>query len=195
MKTDQQFISATSDVLKAVNMRILFISLIFIFIDHASSKLCNAKYFDVVGRVVFGEARGEPMEAKLGVAYTIINRIRHEAYPSNLYSVIFERMSNGNYQYETLNSPNDTIEWQEAKIQQDPEYSDVFQATVDALCRWKNDPTECATNFCSVDPCPATDSNPWWLAVKKRKLGGLYFVCRVSATAQSDRRSRGRDWK
>uniref|UniRef100_K1R9C3 Spore cortex-lytic enzyme n=1 Tax=Magallana gigas TaxID=29159 RepID=K1R9C3_MAGGI len=155
----------------------------------------NAKYFDVVGRVVFGEARGEPMEAKLGVAYTIINRIRHEAYPSNLYSVIFERMSNGNYQYETLNSPNDTIEWQEAKIQKDPEYSDVFQATVDALCRWKNDPTECATNFCSVDPCPATDSNPWWLAVKKRKLGGLYFVCRVSATAQSDRRSRGRDWK
>lgn len=135
------------------------------------------------------------MEAKLGVAYTIINRIRHEAYPSNLYSVIFERMSNGNYQYETLNSPNDTIEWQEAKIHQDPEYSDVFQATVDALCRWKNDPTECATNFCSVDPCPATDSNPWWLAVKKRKLGGLYFVCRVSATAQSDRRSRGRDWK
>lgn len=148
-----------------------------------------------MGRVVFGEARGEPIEAKLGVAYTIINRIRHEAYPSNLYSVIFERMSNGNYQYETLNSPNDTIEWQEAKIHQDPEYTDVFQATVDALCRWKNDPTECATNFCSVDPCPATDSNPWWLAVKKRKLGGLYFVCRVSATAQSDRRSRGRDWK
>ncbi|XP_022319390.2 spore cortex-lytic enzyme-like [Crassostrea virginica] len=169
--------------------------LILVFIDHASGKLCNANYFDVVGRVVFGEARGQPTEAKLGVAYTIINRIRHEAYPNNLYSVIFERMTNGDYQFETLNNANDTSQWRNAKIENDPEYNDVFQATVDALCRWKDDPTECATNFCSVDPCPATDSNPWWLAVKKRQLGGLYFVCRVSASASSDRGSRDRPWK
>lgn len=150
----------------------------------------NPTYFEIVGRVVFGEAREEPMDAKLGVAYTIINRIRHEAYPNNLYSVVFERMRNGDYQFQTLNNANHTREWQNAKLQESTEYSDVFQATMNALCRWKADPTDCATNFCSTDPCEATESNPWWLAVKKRQFGRIFFVCRVSAAAAV--RSRGR---
>lgn len=57
----------------------------------------NVKYFDVVGRVVFGEVRGELMEVKFGVVYIIINWICYEVYFSNLYLVIFERMLNGNY--------------------------------------------------------------------------------------------------
>jgi spore germination cell wall hydrolase CwlJ-like protein len=150
------------------------------------------KHFNMVGRVVFGEARGQPMDAKLGVAYTIINRIRHEAYPSNLHSVVYERMTNGNYQFQTLNNANHTREWENIQTENRPEYSDVFQATMNALCRWKADPTECATNFCSTDPCEATESNPWWLAVKKKQIGNIFFVCRVSASERSRERGRAR---
>ncbi|XP_062620730.1 uncharacterized protein LOC134282341 [Saccostrea cucullata] len=172
-----------------------FVNIIFLFLSFLQPvhcKLCDGRYFDIVGRVVFGEARGEPMAAKLGVVYTMLNRMRHEAYPNNLYSVIYERMTTGDYMFQTLNDANHTLEWQQAKINRYPEYEDVFQATVDALCRYKSDPTTCATNFCSTDPCPATESNPWWLATNKIQLGNLYFVCRVSATASRNSRDRGR---
>lgn len=45
----------------------------------------------MVGRVVFGEARGESTEGQIAVAYTIVNRISHAGYPSNLDAVVHQK--------------------------------------------------------------------------------------------------------
>ena len=56
-----------------------------------------------VGRVVFGESRGEPYLTQLAVAHTIYNRVRHRGYPSDLMSVIYAKYDGGRrHQYETL---------------------------------------------------------------------------------------------
>jgi len=55
-----------------------------------------------VGRVVFGESRGEPYQTQLAVAHTIYNRVHHTGYPNDLMSVIHATCDQGRYQYETL---------------------------------------------------------------------------------------------
>ena len=51
----------------------------------------STENIQTVARVVFGEARGEPMEGQLAVAYTIVNRVNHEGYPNTLKRVVFQK--------------------------------------------------------------------------------------------------------
>lgn len=134
-----------------------------------------------VGRVVFGEARGEPREGQIAVAYSIVNRIKHEGYPNSLTAVVNQTTETGGYQYHTLDLESHTQAWNEAKVEQTLEYNNTIEASRDVLCVGVKDPTTCATDFCALDPCPATASNPWWTTINKIKLGNHYFVCRVPA--------------
>uniref|UniRef100_A0A8W8N5D3 Cell wall hydrolase SleB domain-containing protein n=1 Tax=Magallana gigas TaxID=29159 RepID=A0A8W8N5D3_MAGGI len=135
--------------------------------------------FQTVGRVVFGEARGEPMRGQIAVAYSIVNRINHEGYPNNLNSVVYQRMSTGGYQYETLDLASHTRAWNDAKNRNTWEYRNAIKASRDVLCGRVSDPTRCATDYCAFDPCHATKSNQWWRATNKMRIGNHYFVCRV----------------
>eukprot|EP00105_Crassostrea_gigas_P012915 XP_011429068.1 PREDICTED: uncharacterized protein LOC105329491 [Crassostrea gigas] len=142
-------------------------------------QLCTDANFQTVGRVVFGEARGEPMRGQIAVAYSIVNRINHEGYPNDVNSVVYQRMSTGGYQYETLDLASHTRAWNDAKNRNTWEYRNAIKASRDVLCGRVSDPTRCATDYCAFDPCHATKSNQWWRATNKMRIGNHYFVCRV----------------
>lgn len=135
--------------------------------------LCSAGNFQMVGRVVFGEARGESTEGQLAVAYTIVNRVSHAGYPNNLYSVVHQTYGSGIYQYNTLSDPHHTTQWEEAKRMNTPEYRNAIKAAEDALCCRVSDPTTCATDYCAHDPCSATSSNRYWRATNKMHIGQI----------------------
>lgn len=141
----------------------------------------SAENSQMVGRVVFGEARGESTEGQLAVAYTIVNRVSHAGYPNNLYSVVHQTYGSGIYQYNTLSDPRHTTQWEAAKRMNTPEYRNAIKAAEDALCCRVSDPTTCATDYCAHDPCSATSSNRYWQATNKMHIGHHYFVCRVPA--------------
>lgn len=141
----------------------------------------SAGNFQMVGRVVFGEARGESTEGQLAVAYTIVNRVSHAGYPMNLYLVVHQTYGSGIYQYNTLSDLHHTKQWEEAKIMITLEYRNAIKAAEDGLCCRVSDPTTCATDYCAYDPCSATSSNRFWLATNKTHTGNHYFVCRLKA--------------
>lgn len=139
----------------------------------------SAANFQMVGRVVFGEARGESTEGQIAVAYTIVNRISHAGYPSNLDAVVHQKTRGGLYQYNTLSDQNHNDAWDAAKAGNTFEYKSAIQNAEKVLCCRETDPTTCATDFCSNDPCRSTNSSPTWEATNKMQIGNLYFVCRV----------------
>ncbi|XP_078331128.1 spore cortex-lytic enzyme-like [Crassostrea virginica] len=146
-----------------------------------SGQLCSDNNIQTVARVVFGEARGEPMRGQIAVAYSIVNRINHRGYPNSLNAVVYQKDSNGIYQYETLSVASHDQAWADAKRRNTFEYRNAVKASSDVLCGRTTDPTRCATDYCAYDPCPATNPNPWWRAINKMKIGNHYFVCRVPA--------------
>lgn len=138
--------------------------------------------FQTVGRVVYGEARGETARGQLAVAYSIVNRINHPGYPNTLNSVVNQKTGGGAYQYETLGVAAHTKAWNDAKKGNTQEYKNAIKASSDALCGRVSDPTTCATDYCAYDPCSATNSNKYWTATNKIQIGRHYFVCRVKAS-------------
>uniref|UniRef100_K1PCK0 Spore cortex-lytic enzyme n=1 Tax=Magallana gigas TaxID=29159 RepID=K1PCK0_MAGGI len=151
----------------------------------ASRKCCvphTDANFQTVGRVVFGEARGETARGQLAVAYSIVNRINHSGYPNTLNAVVNQKTAGGAYQYETLGVAAHTKAWNVAKKGNTQEYKNAIKASSDALCGRVSDPTTCATDYCAYDPCSATNSNKYWTATNKIQIGRHYFVCRVKAS-------------
>ncbi|XP_062577291.1 spore cortex-lytic enzyme-like [Saccostrea cucullata] len=146
-------------------------------------QICTNTNINTVARVVFGEARGEPMRGQLAVAYSIVNRKNHQAYPNTINGVVYQRRTNSRkYQYDTLDMPGHTRAWNDAKRRNTQEYKNAIKASGDALCNRQRDPTRCATDYCAFDPCHSTTSNRWWRATNKVKIGNHYFVCRVAAS-------------
>ncbi|XP_061183116.1 spore cortex-lytic enzyme-like [Saccostrea echinata] len=146
-------------------------------------QICTDANIKTVARIVFGEARGEPMRGQLAVAYTIVNRKNHQAYPNTINDVVYQKRTNGReYQYDTLHMTAHTQAWNDAQRRNTQEYKNAIKASGDALCNRQRDPTRCATDYCAFDPCRSTRSNKWWRATNKLKIGNHYFVCRVAAS-------------
>ncbi|XP_013416863.1 uncharacterized protein LOC106178286 [Lingula anatina] len=143
--------------------------------------LCTSANIQTVGRVVHGEAKGESITGQLAVAYTIVNRVKHNGYPNTLNGVVYQRYSSG-YQYNTLDDSNHDRAWASSKANNDATYRRAIQAAEDALCGYKSDPTDCATDYCAYDPCSATKPNAYWDVYNKKKIGSHWFVCRRSKT-------------
>ncbi|XP_063426019.1 spore cortex-lytic enzyme-like [Mytilus trossulus] len=102
---------------------------------------------DIVGRVVFGESRGEPIEGQRAVAYTIVNRTNHPGFPNSVWEVANQRTASGGHQYETLDLDSHNSAWNDHKRGNTQEYRNAMSASRDALSRRKPDPTNGATSF------------------------------------------------
>lgn len=50
----------------------------------------NQAEIDLIARVVYAEAKGEPFEGKVAVAAVILNRVQHPEFPDTVRGVIFE---------------------------------------------------------------------------------------------------------
>ena len=46
---------------------------------------------DLLARVIYAEARGEPFEGQVAVGAVLINRVRSPKFPNDLWSVVFKK--------------------------------------------------------------------------------------------------------
>lgn len=144
----------------------------------SAENLCTETNKQLSGRVVFGEARGEPFIGQVAVAWTIVNRVNNHQfdYPNTVYQVVYQKHS-GIYDYNTMGSKRDTMLWNDAKSKNSTTYQNAIKASSGALCGTIKDPTDCALAYCAYDPCSATSSTKYAIAYNKKKIGQHYFVC------------------
>jgi N-acetylmuramoyl-L-alanine amidase len=50
----------------------------------------SAEERDLLARLVYAEARGEPLEGQVAVAAVVLNRVRHPSFPDTVWDVIHE---------------------------------------------------------------------------------------------------------
>ncbi len=56
----------------------------------SSSASGNSKDVDLLARLIYGEARGEPYEGQVAVAAVVLNRVRSSKFPNTIASVIYQ---------------------------------------------------------------------------------------------------------
>ena len=64
--------------------------------EKGSMKL-SSEDIDLLARLVYAEARGEPFQGKVGVAATVLNRVKNPSYPDTVSKVIYQQ--NHGFQY------------------------------------------------------------------------------------------------
>ena len=105
-----------------------------------SSSSTNSSDLNLLSRLVYGEARGEPYTGQVAVAAVVLNRVRSSSFPNTISGVIyqsgaFDVVSDGQINL----TPNETAK----------------KAAQDALNGW--DPTNGAIYYFN----PATATNKW----------------------------------
>ena len=107
-----------------------------------SSSSTNSSDLNLLSRLVYGEARGEPYTGQVAVAAVVLNRVEHSSFPNTIAGVIyqsgaFDVVSDGQINL----TPNDT----------------AIKAAQDALNGW--DPSNGAIYY--FDPSTATNKWIW----------------------------------
>ncbi len=105
-----------------------------------SSSSTNSNDLNLLSRLVYGEARGEPYTGQVAVAAVVLNRVRNSSFPNTVSGVIYQKgafdvVSDGQINL----TPNDTAK----------------KAAQDALNGW--DPSNGAIYYFN----PATATNKW----------------------------------
>ena len=105
-----------------------------------SSSSTNSNDLNLLSRLVYGEARGEPYTGQVAVAAVVLNRVKHSSFPNTISGVIYQNgafdvVSDGQINL----TPNDTAK----------------KAAQDALNGW--DPTNGAIYYFN----PSTATNKW----------------------------------
>ena len=105
-----------------------------------SSSSTNSNDLNLLSRLVYGEARGEPYTGQVAVAAVVLNRVKSSSFPNTISGVIyqsgaFDVVSDGQINL----TPNDTAK----------------KAAQDALNGW--DPTNGAIYYFN----PSTATNKW----------------------------------
>ena len=105
-----------------------------------SSSSTNSNDLNLLSRLVYGEARGEPYTGQVAVAAVVLNRVRNRSFPNTVSGVIYQKgafdvVSDGQINL----TPNDTAK----------------KAAQDALNGW--DPSNGAIYYFN----PATATNKW----------------------------------
>lgn len=105
-----------------------------------SSSSTNSSDLNLLSRLVYGEARGEPYNGQVAVAAVVLNRVKSSSFPNTIAGVIYQKgafdvVSDGQINL----TPNDTAK----------------KAAQDALNGW--DPTNGAIYYFN----PSTATNKW----------------------------------
>ena len=56
----------------------------------SSSSSSNSSNVDLLARLVYGEARGEPYEGQVAVAAVVLNRVKSSSFPNTVAGVIYQ---------------------------------------------------------------------------------------------------------
>ena len=105
-----------------------------------SSSSTNSSDLNLLSRLVYGEARGEPYTGQVAVAAVVLNRVKHSSFPNTIAGVIYQNgafdvVSDGQINL----TPNETAK----------------KAAQDALNGW--DPSNGAIYYFN----PSTATNKW----------------------------------
>jgi len=57
----------------------------------SSSNATNSSDLNLLSRLVYGEARGEPYTGQVAVAAVVLNRVKHSSFPNTVAGVIYQR--------------------------------------------------------------------------------------------------------
>ncbi len=57
----------------------------------SSGSNSNSSNLNLLSRLVYGEARGEPYSGQVGVAAVVLNRVSHSSFPNTVAGVIYQR--------------------------------------------------------------------------------------------------------
>ena len=121
----------------------------------SGSSSTNSNDLNLLARVIYGEARGEPYTGQVAVAAVVLNRVKSSSFPNTVAGVIyqsgaFDVVSDGQINM----SPNDTAK----------------KAAQDALNGW--DPTDGAVYYFN----PNTATNKWiWSKTIVKTIGKHHF--------------------
>lgn len=117
--------------------------------------------------VVWRESRGEIYTAKLAVAFSIMERVKHSKWWGNdLYSVIFKR-----FQYSSMTNKGDPnlVAW---PTMTDPAWVDSMQASVAALAGSVKNPAPGADSYFDTSIAPPVWAKPEQFVIQ---IGSLRF--------------------
>ncbi len=95
----------------------------------SSSGSTNSSDLNLLSRLVYGEARGEPYSGQVAVAAVVLNRVKHSSFPNTVAGVIYQRgafdvVSDGQINM----TPNSTAKKaaQDALNGWDPSYGSIY---------------------------------------------------------------------
>ena len=57
----------------------------------SSSNATNSSDLNLLSRLVYGEARGEPYSGQVAVAAVVLNRVKHSSFPNTVAGVIYQK--------------------------------------------------------------------------------------------------------
>ena len=123
--------------------------------SNSSSSSTSSNDLNLLARIIYGEARGEPYTGQVAVGAVVLNRVRHGSFPNTIAGVIyqsgaFDAVADGQINY----TPNST----------------AIKAAQDALNGW--DPTYGAIYYFN----PATATNKWiWSRPETVTIGNHRF--------------------
>ena len=113
---------------------------IFNYSNSSSSSSNNSNNLNLLARLVYGEARGEPYTGQVAVAAVVLNRVRNSSFPNTIAGVIYQSGAFDVVADGQINlTPNST----------------AIKAAQDALNGW--DPTYGAIYYFN----PKTATNKW----------------------------------
>ena len=108
----------------------------------SSSSTSNSSNVNLLARLIYGEARGEPYEGQVAVGAVILNRVKDSRFPNTIAGVIYQAGAFTAVADGQINVPID-------------EDSTVVKAAQDALNGW--DPSYGAIYYFN----PSTATNKW----------------------------------
>ena len=123
--------------------------------SNSSSSSTSSSDLNLLARIIYAEARGEPYTGQVAVGAVVLNRVRHSSFPNTIAGVIyqsgaFDAVADGQINY----TPNST----------------AIKAAQDALNGW--DPSYGAIYYFN----PATATNKWiWSRPETVTIGNHRF--------------------
>ncbi|WP_414859285.1 spore cortex-lytic enzyme [Paenibacillus haidiansis] len=116
----------------------------------------NQSEMDILARVIYSEARGEPYEGQVAVGAVVMNRLKSDQFPDNIHDIVFQPRA--------FTAVDDGQYW----LTPD---STSYQAALDAVRGW--DPTYGSLYYFNPD----TATSAWiWTRPQKVQIGNHIFA-------------------
>ena len=123
----------------------------------SSGSSSNTNDVNLLARLIYGEARGEPYEGQVAVGAVVMNRVRNSSFPNSISGVIYQNGAFDVVRDGQINlTPNDTAK----------------KAARDAINGW--DPSRGAIYYFN----PATATNKWIWSRPHTVTIGSHRFCR-----------------